>query len=98
MQLYGTLVLILTFSTACGLRCYSCVAVESCTDIQTCPEALNRCSSVKIQGLVTKSCMTSVGCIGAMNCCEGDLCNGAIRTGPGLILLLLSSALMMLFV
>ncbi|XP_015226050.1 PREDICTED: lymphocyte antigen 6G-like [Cyprinodon variegatus] len=102
MQLYGTLVLFLTFSVACGLRCYSCTATEpeSCTDTKACTVIFNRCYSFKVEGvnMVTKGCMASATCTDPMKCCEGDLCNGAIPTGPGLILLLLSSALMMFFV
>ncbi|XP_032434731.1 lymphocyte antigen 6G-like [Xiphophorus hellerii] len=100
MQLYGVLILFLSFSAACGLRCYTCVAAEpnSCTEITTCPVLFNRCSSLKTDGLVTKSCMISTGCIGPISCCEKDLCNGAVPTGPGVTLLLLSSALMMLFI
>ncbi|XP_027889750.1 lymphocyte antigen 6G-like [Xiphophorus couchianus] len=100
MKLYGVLILFLSFSAACGLRCYTCVAAEpnSCTEIITCSAPFNRCSSLKTNGLVSKSCMISVACIPPIKCCEKDLCNGAVPTGPGVTLLLLSSALMMLFI
>ncbi|XP_054895635.1 lymphocyte antigen 6G-like [Poeciliopsis prolifica] len=100
MQLHGVLILFLSFSAACGLRCYSCVstASNSCTDIATCPAQFDRCSSVEKDGVVAKACMLSSLCISPIKCCETDLCNGAVPTGPGVILLLLSSALMTLFI
>lgn len=48
--------------------------------------------------LITKGCQHSATCFPPIKCCEGDLCNGAVPTGPCVILLLLSSALMMLFI
>ena len=47
--------------------------------------------------MVTKGCQTSIACVGAVACCEGNLCNGAIPTGPRVILLLVSSAIITLF-
>ncbi|XP_016532621.1 lymphocyte antigen 6G isoform X1 [Poecilia formosa] len=100
MQLYGVLILFLSFSAASGLRCYTCVTSDpnACTNIETCPDGFDRCASVKIPGLITKTCIPSAGCISPIKCCDKDLCNGAVPTGPGVTLLLLSSALMMLFI
>uniref|UniRef100_A0A3B3YDW5 UPAR/Ly6 domain-containing protein n=1 Tax=Poecilia mexicana TaxID=48701 RepID=A0A3B3YDW5_9TELE len=100
MQLYGVLILFLSFSAASGLRCYICVTSDpnGCTNDLTCPDGLDRCASVMMDGLVTKSCVPSATCIDPMNCCDKDLCNSAVPTGPGVTLLLLSSALMMLFI
>uniref|UniRef100_A0A4W6C3H1 UPAR/Ly6 domain-containing protein n=1 Tax=Lates calcarifer TaxID=8187 RepID=A0A4W6C3H1_LATCA len=47
--------------------------------------------------VISKGCQTSVACVGAMDCCEGDLCNSAIPTGSSVILLLVSSAIITLF-
>uniref|UniRef100_A0A3Q0REF7 UPAR/Ly6 domain-containing protein n=1 Tax=Amphilophus citrinellus TaxID=61819 RepID=A0A3Q0REF7_AMPCI len=93
MQLYGALILCVTLSAACALKCYTCTAADpkSCTDTTTCPVIFNRCFD-----LVTKGCQTSVLCVGAVSCCEGDLCNGTIPTGPSAILLLVSSAILKL--
>ncbi|XP_049435270.1 lymphocyte antigen 6G-like isoform X1 [Epinephelus fuscoguttatus] len=99
--LYGALILFMTLSTACGLRCYTCTATDphSCTDTKSCPVIFNRCFSLRIDGynMVTKGCQTSIACVGAMACCEGNLCNSAIPTGPSVILLLVSSAIITLF-
>uniref|UniRef100_A0A3B3WIP0 UPAR/Ly6 domain-containing protein n=1 Tax=Poecilia mexicana TaxID=48701 RepID=A0A3B3WIP0_9TELE len=67
-----------------GLRCYTCVTSDpsACTNIETCPDGFDRCASVKIPGLITKSCMPSAGCISPIKCCDKDLCNGAVPTGP----------------
>uniref|UniRef100_A0A3Q2Q1G9 UPAR/Ly6 domain-containing protein n=1 Tax=Fundulus heteroclitus TaxID=8078 RepID=A0A3Q2Q1G9_FUNHE len=101
MKLYGALIFLLTVSAACGLRCYSCTVADpkSCTDTETCIAFLDRCYSLKPEvNVVSKGCMASQLCIAPITCCEGDLCNGAVPTGPGVILLLLSSALITLFI
>ncbi|CAJ1069113.1 lymphocyte antigen 6G-like [Xyrichtys novacula] len=102
MKTCGVLVLFMTLSTACALRCYTCTATDpkSCTDTKSCPVIFNRCFSLKVDGydMVTKGCQTSIACVGAVSCCEGDLCNGAFPTGPSVLLLLLvSSAIIALF-
>ncbi|XP_071339364.1 lymphocyte antigen 6G-like [Trachinotus anak] len=99
MQLYGALILFVMLSTACGLTCYTCAttAHESCTTVSACPVLTDRCFSVEVAGLFTKGCQNSALCVGPLNCCEGDLCNSAIPTGPSVILLLVSSAIITLF-
>ncbi|XP_042278181.1 lymphocyte antigen 6G-like [Thunnus albacares] len=99
MQLYGALILFLTLSTACGLRCYTCITTDpkSCTEVLTCPDSFNRCFSLNFNGVITKGCQISNLCVSPMSCCEGDLCNNAIPTGPSVILLLVSSAIITLF-
>lgn len=47
--------------------------------------------------VVTKGCQTSIACGDAVDCCEGDLCNNAVPTGPSVILLLVSSAIITVF-
>ncbi|KAM9857797.1 prostate stem cell antigen-like [Aulostomus maculatus] len=102
MQLRGALVLFATLSTACALKCYSCSVSESkpCTKIESCSVLFNHCYSLKVfgVGLVSKGCQNSVACVKPFSCCEGDLCNNALATGPSIVLLLLSSALITLFV
>ncbi|XP_007544156.1 three-finger toxin MALT0070C-like [Poecilia formosa] len=100
MKLYGVLVLFVTFSVASGLRCYAYFAAEpnTCTGVMTCPAGFDRCASVKAEGLIDKGCLQKAACISPIKCCDKDLCNGAVPTGPGVTLLLLSSALMMLFI
>ncbi|XP_037633073.1 lymphocyte antigen 6G-like [Sebastes umbrosus] len=101
MRFYGALILLMTLSAASGLRCYTCTATDpkSCTDTKSCPVIFNRCFSLRIDGfdMVTKGCQTSLACGGAMACCEGNLCNNAIPTGPSVVLLLVSSAIISLF-
>lgn len=47
---------------------------------------------------LTKGCQNSATCFSPMECCEGNLCNSAkMPTGSSLILLLVSSAITMLF-
>ncbi|XP_047449117.1 CD59 glycoprotein-like [Mugil cephalus] len=98
MKFYGALILFLTVSTAWGLRCYTCAGTSSsCTDVGTCPDGLDRCMSVGALGLVTKSCARSELCISPAKCCDTDLCNSAIPTGPSVIMLLVSSAIITIF-
>ncbi|CAI5649843.1 unnamed protein product [Oreochromis niloticus] len=99
MKLLGALILVLSLSAACGLQCYVCALSDphSCTDVYTCPAGTDRCVSTTISGTVTKSCIKSVLCISPMSCCEGNLCNSAIPTGPSAMLLLVSSAIITVF-
>ncbi|XP_074495481.1 lymphocyte antigen 6G-like [Sebastes fasciatus] len=101
MRFYGALILLMTLSAACGLRCYTCIATDpkSCTDTKSCPVIFNRCFSLRIDSydMVTKGCQTSLACVSAVACCEGNLCNNAIPTGPSVVLLLVSSAIISLF-
>nr|XP_046243850.1 three-finger toxin MALT0070C-like [Scatophagus argus] len=96
MQLYGVLVLMVTLSTAYGLRCYACEDSQNCQAVD-CPANADRCSTLTLNGITTKGCFISTGCIGLIKCCEGDLCNGAITTGSSVLLLLLSSAIITVF-
>ncbi|XP_053181666.1 lymphocyte antigen 6G-like [Scomber japonicus] len=98
MQLYGALILFLTLSTACGLRCYTCETInpKSCTEIQTCPADFKICFSLTLDRIITKGCSTSDSCESPMTCCDRDLCNGATPNGPSVILLLVSSAIITL--
>ncbi|XP_014834834.1 PREDICTED: CD59 glycoprotein-like isoform X1 [Poecilia mexicana] len=88
MKLYGVLVLFVTFSVASGLRCYTCVTSDpnACTNVETCLDGFDRCSSLQIAGLIVKSCMPKAECISPIQCCDRDLCNGALLSGKGAIL------------
>ncbi|XP_037830462.1 prostate stem cell antigen-like [Kryptolebias marmoratus] len=96
MQFYGALILLMTLSAACSLRCYSCTATEakSCTDTKSCAVIFNKCYTLKVEGLnmVTKGCLNSLACLDRFSCCEGDLCNSGVSAGPSVLLVLLSSA------
>ncbi|XP_019221498.1 lymphocyte antigen 6G-like [Oreochromis niloticus] len=97
MQLYAALILSVTLSAACGLRCYTCYLSDpkSCIDTTTCTFGRNRCGTLTINALnVSKGCLLSQYCADPIACCEGDLCNSAIPTGPRAIVLLVSSAIL----
>uniref|UniRef100_A0A3B4TEU0 UPAR/Ly6 domain-containing protein n=1 Tax=Seriola dumerili TaxID=41447 RepID=A0A3B4TEU0_SERDU len=84
---------ILYFCTASRLRCFTCVTsgLESCTQIKTCPAIADSCFSLEVRSKL------SINCIRRSHCCEEDLCNSTIPTGPSAILLLVSSAITSLF-
>uniref|UniRef100_A0A4W6CBU4 UPAR/Ly6 domain-containing protein n=1 Tax=Lates calcarifer TaxID=8187 RepID=A0A4W6CBU4_LATCA len=90
---------ILHFCTACGLRCYRCGSSDpkSCTWILTFPHPFDCYFPSCFTGAITKGCKESALCVKPMSCREGDLCNSAIPTGPSVILLLVSSAIITLF-
>ncbi|XP_074495486.1 lymphocyte antigen 6B-like isoform X3 [Sebastes fasciatus] len=99
MQFYGALILLMTLSAACALRCYSCTGA-TCTDKITCPInpliLLDRCATVEANG-VNKTCMNSNLCHDPVKCCSTDLCNSAVPTGSSVLLLLVSSAIITVF-
>uniref|UniRef100_A0A3Q3MEF2 UPAR/Ly6 domain-containing protein n=1 Tax=Labrus bergylta TaxID=56723 RepID=A0A3Q3MEF2_9LABR len=71
---------------------------RSCTDTKSCAVIFDRCFSLPIgTDVITKGCQNSLVCVGSMSCCEGDLCNSAVPTGSSVLLLLVSSALITLF-
>uniref|UniRef100_A0A3Q4HLT5 Lymphocyte antigen 6G-like n=1 Tax=Neolamprologus brichardi TaxID=32507 RepID=A0A3Q4HLT5_NEOBR len=94
MQLYAALILSVTLSAACGLRCYTCESSDpkSCTNTTACDSGFDRCYSLRVN--VTKGCLPSALCVWPMSCCEAELCNSAIPTGPSAIVLLVSSAIL----
>nr|XP_040051345.1 lymphocyte antigen 6C2-like [Gasterosteus aculeatus aculeatus] len=109
MHFYGALILFVTVSAACGLTCYSCDG-KGCNNV-TCSPGLDRCSSIRHNALVTKTCSNSAACVAPTTCCSTDLCNGAtpaassstdLFTGAthaasSILLLMASSAIVTLF-
>uniref|UniRef100_A0A8C4IH79 UPAR/Ly6 domain-containing protein n=2 Tax=Dicentrarchus labrax TaxID=13489 RepID=A0A8C4IH79_DICLA len=96
MQFYGVLVMMVTLSTACGLKCYICSSESECKE-QTCPSGFDSCSTTMVNGVTVKSCGLLSSCPSPMKCCKGDLCNSAIPTGSSVFLLMVSSAIITLF-
>ncbi|KAI3372705.1 hypothetical protein L3Q82_023168, partial [Scortum barcoo] len=91
---------LLYFFIALGLRCYSCEnsQTRSCPDPVTCSASEDRCATVKLNNLYNKGCLSNALCgVQGADCCKGDLCNGAIPTGSSVLLLLVSSAIMTVF-
>ncbi|CAF94305.1 unnamed protein product [Tetraodon nigroviridis] len=87
MRTYSIVILLVTLSAACGLWCYNCVPGDTCTTLE-CPPQTDRCGTLNIFGVVTKSCLPSAKCISPIKCCSTDLCNSAGFTGSSVLLLL----------
>ncbi|KAI9537045.1 hypothetical protein NQZ68_029173 [Dissostichus eleginoides] len=97
MHFYGALILFMTLSAAYGLKCHTCVASIGCSAVMTCPSGANRCASTEFWGFKSKSCMPSEACVEPIKCCFYDLCNSAMPAGSSPLLLLLSSAIITVF-
>uniref|UniRef100_A0A3Q4HLR1 UPAR/Ly6 domain-containing protein n=1 Tax=Neolamprologus brichardi TaxID=32507 RepID=A0A3Q4HLR1_NEOBR len=69
----------------CWLLVTSCFVKFFLRIFPSCLTALNA---------VTKGCLPSALCVWPMSCCEAELCNSAIPTGPSAIVLLVSSAIL----
>lgn len=50
-----------------------------------------------VKGVMTKNCALSSTCSSLVDCCSGDLCNGAITTGSSVLLMLVTSAIFTVF-
>uniref|UniRef100_A0A3Q3ENI1 UPAR/Ly6 domain-containing protein n=1 Tax=Kryptolebias marmoratus TaxID=37003 RepID=A0A3Q3ENI1_KRYMA len=70
---------------------------EKCTAIISCSAHYNRCFSLKSSGVTLKGCINSADCFDSISCCKKDLCNSGVPTGPSVLLLLLSSAVLTIF-
>ncbi|CAG09244.1 unnamed protein product [Tetraodon nigroviridis] len=95
MRTYSIVILLVTLSAACGLKCYACVG-DTCTT-QECPSPTDQCTTIDVNGLVTKSCLASDLCVSPIKCCSTDLCNSAGFTGSSVLLLLGSAAITSVF-
>ncbi|KAM6944618.1 long neurotoxin LNTX-2 homolog [Lycodopsis pacificus] len=96
MHFYGALILFVTVSAACGLKCYKCEG-KTCTANLTCPDDKDHCFTKEVNDVITKGCARNVSCVEPVKCCSTDLCNSATPTGSSVLLLLASSAIITLF-
>ncbi|KAJ8332761.1 hypothetical protein SKAU_G00416570 [Synaphobranchus kaupii] len=86
-----------------GKKCFTCVG-DDCTSTLGCIGPEDRCikSSVTVNGqkVTFKGCVSKTICSGSLNsqlgpiavdlsCCEGDMCNNALRIGQSILFLLL---------
>ncbi|KAJ8332756.1 hypothetical protein SKAU_G00416520 [Synaphobranchus kaupii] len=86
-----------------GKKCFTCVG-DDCTSTLQCIGPEDRCikSSVTVNGqkVTKKGCVSKTICSGSLNsqlgaiavdlsCCEGDMCNNALRIGQSILFLLL---------
>ncbi|KAG9331643.1 hypothetical protein JZ751_018619 [Albula glossodonta] len=93
----------LTDDAANGQQCFTCEG-EDCTKTLKCLGSEDRCIKTSVttggQKLTMKGCASQTVCGGALNaqignvavgmsCCQGNLCNGALRVGQSVLFLLL---------
>ncbi|XP_061111476.1 phospholipase A2 inhibitor NAI-like [Conger conger] len=87
-------------SSTNGKKCFTCAASGDCTSTLECKGSEDRCFMVtvpavgKVKGCASQSfCSgslnTQLGAIVDENCCEGNLCNNALRIGQSILFLLL---------
>ncbi|KAJ8332768.1 hypothetical protein SKAU_G00416640 [Synaphobranchus kaupii] len=87
-----------------GRKCFTCVSVSDCTVTLGCLGPEDRCitysGTVDGQSSTVKGCASQSVCSGNVNsrlrevvidhsCCEGDMCNNALRIGQSILFLLL---------
>uniref|UniRef100_A0A4W6CA19 UPAR/Ly6 domain-containing protein n=1 Tax=Lates calcarifer TaxID=8187 RepID=A0A4W6CA19_LATCA len=79
--------------------CYTCVTKDpkTCTKISPCAAFADSCVKRSLLGVTIKGCYYNNSCKEGGHYCETDLCNSAMPTGPSVILLLISSAIITLF-
>ncbi|XP_061096501.1 phospholipase A2 inhibitor gamma subunit B-like [Conger conger] len=93
-------VIALPESSTSGKKCFTCLAPGNCTSTMECKEGEDRCFMVTVPPVGTvKGCASQSVCSGALNpqlgaivdlhCCEGNLCNNALRIGQSILFLLL---------
>ncbi|KAG5856154.1 hypothetical protein ANANG_G00005010, partial [Anguilla anguilla] len=86
-----------------GKKCFTCVG-NDCTSTLECKGSEDRCIKATVstggQAVTIKGCASKTICSGSMNsqvksiavdlnCCEGNLCNNALRIGQSVLFLLL---------
>ncbi|KAJ8282985.1 hypothetical protein COCON_G00055040 [Conger conger] len=87
-------------SSTNGKKCFTCTASGDCTGTLECKGSEDRCfksavlGGVKIKGCASQSICSGVlnaelGATVDLNCCEGNMCNNALRIGQSILFLLL---------
>ncbi|XP_035259875.1 lymphocyte antigen 6A-2/6E-1-like [Anguilla anguilla] len=84
-----------------GKKCFTCVG-NDCTSTLECKGSEDRCIKATVSGqtVTMKGCASQTVCSGSLNaqiesigvdvnCCEGNLCNNALRIGQSVLFLLL---------
>ncbi|XP_061094896.1 phospholipase A2 inhibitor NAI-like [Conger conger] len=84
-------------SSTNGKKCFTCTASGDCTSTLECKGSEDSC--FKSSGGKVKGCASQSFCSGALNagrgaivdlnCCEGNMCNNALRIGQSILFLLL---------
>ncbi|KAG5856155.1 hypothetical protein ANANG_G00005030 [Anguilla anguilla] len=86
-----------------GKKCFTCVG-NDCTSTLGCKGSEDRCIKATVstdgQAITMKGCASQTACSGSfsaqigstavdLNCCEGNMCNNALRIGQSVLFLLL---------
>ncbi|XP_061096525.1 urokinase plasminogen activator surface receptor-like [Conger conger] len=83
-------------SSTNGKKCFTCAADDNCTSTLECKGSEDRCFMVTLPAVgMVKGCVSQSLCSGSLiaaaigDCCEGNLCNNALRIGQSILFLLL---------
>lgn len=88
------LVLAIVAHTGFALKCYVCPSKDACTNTLDCPSVLGEPYCLTEPNTGARLCGVKALCVGDMQCCSTDLCNGSNSARKSQLLMGMAAALM----